>query len=132
MDFQALLLGDLALKDSSPSIHHNGPHQFPDNADHRVRRESDTESGFEDGNSCQLSKSLVEEAGRLSESDSLENLQIEQVLMELMSVATEWKSLRNVKNCSCAMPFEQYTKKVGLNLVCMWSKHHKLIPIGIF
>lgn len=98
MDFQALLLGDGVLNQNgaNPNL---------------VRRESDTESGFEDGNSSQMSKSL-DGGGVLTASDSIECLQIEQILTELMSIATEWKSLRNVKNCSCAMPFEQYTKKV--------------------
>ncbi|ELU00050.1 hypothetical protein CAPTEDRAFT_222026 [Capitella teleta] len=89
MDFHALLLAE-----------------GPANGAPNLRRESDTESGFEDGNSSQLSKSLIEE-----NVDGDDCLQIENILTELMSVATEWRSLRNVKNCSCAMPFEQYTKK---------------------
>lgn len=110
MDFHALLLAE-----------------GPANGAPNLRRESDTESGFEDGNSSQLSKSLIEE-----NVDGDDCLQIENILTELMSVATEWRSLRNVKNCSCAMPFEQYTKKVQyshfiLNQVkhnCIQFQHH--------
>jgi len=36
---------------------------------------------------------------------------IEQLLAELTSVATEWKSLRTAVSCSCAMPFEQHNQK---------------------
>lgn len=37
---------------------------------------------------------------------------IEQLLVELTSVAAEWKSLRTAVSCSCAMPFEQHNQKV--------------------
>jgi len=37
---------------------------------------------------------------------------VEQLLMELQSLAVEWKSLRRATNCSCAIPFEQHSKKV--------------------
>lgn len=37
---------------------------------------------------------------------------VEQLLTELQSVAIEWKSLRTATNCSCAIPFEQHSKKV--------------------
>jgi len=39
-------------------------------------------------------------------------VQIEQLLSELTSIATTWKSLRTAVNCSCAMPFEQHNQKV--------------------
>ena len=49
----------------------------------------------------------------------VESLHVEQILMELQSVAVDWKSLRDVKTCSCALPFEQYTKKVLCVCVCV-------------
>ena len=42
----------------------------------------------------------------------LDSLQIYQLLLELQSVAVEWKSFRKVQSCRCAMPFEHFTKKV--------------------
>ena len=41
--------------------------------------------------------------------------EVEQLLQELQSVAVEWKTPRAVKNCSCALPFEQHTKKVRVH-----------------
>ena len=41
----------------------------------------------------------------------LDSLVIEQLLLELQSVATDWKAFRNVKTCSCAMPLEHFVKK---------------------
>lgn len=66
-----------------------------------------------------MSKSLNEDAvnsmtaSGLSSSTSLESLCVDQLLMELKSVAIDWKTFRNVSQCSCAIPFEHYTKKVG-------------------
>ena len=130
VDFRALLLSD-AKKDITlnelqkrinPADCNNGVnHMLSPDAGGQVahRRESDTESGFEDSGS-QMSKSLNDDCGNsarnsahMSDSDSSENLQIEQLLLELQSIAVEWKSLRNVKACSCAMPFEHFTKKVS-------------------
>ena len=37
---------------------------------------------------------------------------VDQLLCELQSVAVEWRSLRQAKSCSCAMPFEHHSKKV--------------------
>ena len=82
-----------------------------------TRQESDTESGFEDGGSL-LSKSLLEDSGSMSGSavvpgNTLDDLTVETLLAELKSVAVNWKSLRNIRTCSCATPFEHFTKKVG-------------------
>ncbi|XP_013378996.1 myotubularin-related protein 6-like [Lingula anatina] len=88
--------------------------------DNEVRR-SDSESGFEDGGS-QMSKSGMELEGIeevdslqdspvISQSNSFDNLMLEQLELEMESVAVDWKTLRNIKQCSCAAPFEHYTKK---------------------
>ena len=38
---------------------------------------------------------------------------VDRLLAELQSVCVEWKSLRQAKSCSCAMPFEHHAKKVS-------------------
>ncbi len=130
MDFKALLLNESAGNQKmSPSDNRrgnadNGQYLQPEIDGARQRRESDTESGFEEGH---MSKSLLEDG--LSETPSIEDLRIENLLAELQSVAVHWSSLRNVTNCSCALPFEQYTKKVS-GLVCYailgWSLQKQL------
>ena len=80
------------------------------------RNESDAESGFEDGGSSLTLKSMND---GVVEPVDMDSLQIYNLLTELQSVAVEWKSLRKVRSCSCAMPFEHFTKKVGS--VCVLS-----------
>ena len=67
-----------------------------------------------------MSKSMNDEvgmsmqtSGMMSSSISLETLCLDSLVIELKSVAVDWKTFRNVKVCSCAMPFEHYTKKVS-------------------
>ena len=81
---------------------------------HGGRRESDSESGFEDYNS-QMSKSMNDEfhASLMSHSTSVDNLMIDQLVTELKSVAVDWKTFRSVKQCSCAVPFEHHIRKVS-------------------
>ena len=115
MDFSALILNDASQggqseEDSSPEAEQppNIPQQNGD-----VMRQSDSESGFEDGGSF-MSKSLQDNmVPPVSKQDSIEGLAPENLLKELQSVAVEWKSFRNVKHCGCAMPFEHFNKKVG-------------------
>ncbi|KAK2184782.1 hypothetical protein NP493_253g03029 [Ridgeia piscesae] len=102
MDFRALLLNE-----SRKATEDEGGNQ-PPLVGKRGRCESDAESGFEDGGSSLTSKSMNDVTlGPLD----MDNLQIYHLLMELQSVAVEWKSFRKVQNCSCAMPFEHFTKK---------------------
>ena len=54
------------------------------------------DSGFENGRSAAVDAVVA----------------VDQLLCELQSVAIEWKSLRQAKSCSCAMPFEHHSKKV--------------------
>jgi myotubularin-related protein 6/7/8 len=75
-------------------------------------KQSDTESGFEDGSS-QMGKSLLEESGSLQNSTCLyDSLSVEQLLTEINSVSVNWKSFRNVRQCSCSTPFDTFSKKV--------------------
>lgn len=74
---------------------------------------SDSESGFDESGS-QMSRSGIEDhisPDLLSRSTSLEKLNIDQLVLELQSVAIEWQSFRNIHTCSCAMPFDYFTKK---------------------
>lgn len=94
-------------------------------------KESDSESGFEDGSSSQLSRSLgedgqragkdgdgtsegAEEADRRGSTAAVDSVRPDQVLLEMSSVALDWRSPRAVENCDCAMPFEFHTKQVSL------------------
>ena len=55
---------------------------------------------------------------------------VDQLLAEVQSVAVEWKSLRQAKSCSCAMPFEHHSKKVRRTRTflsvcpCTYLKNH--------
>lgn len=51
---------------------------------------------------------------------------VEQLLVELQSVAVEWKSLRRATSCSCAIPFEQHSKKVFVNQVIIGNLHNQI------
>lgn len=82
---------------------------------------SDSESGF-DESSSQMSRSGIEDgyamdSSLLHRSPSSETLSLDQLLMELKTVAVEWRSFRNVHNCSCATPFDHYVKKARLILL---------------
>lgn len=79
---------------------------------------SDSESGFDE--SCSnMSRSGIDdcnsaiENGTISRSTSLEKLNLDQLKLELDSVALEWKSFRNIFTCSCAFPFDHFTKKAS-------------------
>ena len=69
---------------------------------------------------------LLPQAERMATEDSTKlNLEAETVpldvlLVELNSVALDWKSLRGAMSCSCAMPFEQHSMKVG-RCHCHWE-----------
>lgn len=108
MDFRALLLNDADNKNSEEIIKSSGtsPNSHVKNC-----LENDAESGFEDGGTTRMSKSLVKDCVMSSGVNEADPVQIEQLLKELQSVAIEWKSLRNAVICSCAMPFEQHSKK---------------------
>lgn len=109
MDFRALLLNDADNKNSEEIIKSSGT--SPNS--HVKNLENDAESGFEDGGTTRMSKSLVKDGVMSSGVNEADPVQIEQLLKELQSVAIEWKSLRNAVICSCAMPFEQHSKKVS-------------------
>ncbi|OWF52869.1 myotubularin-related protein 8-like isoform X2 [Mizuhopecten yessoensis] len=87
---------------------------------------SDRESGFDEASSTmsrsgvdevasQMSKSGIEEGVGTMESSMLsggmETLTLDQLLLELQSVAVDWRSFRQVHTCTCATPFDCFTKK---------------------
>ena len=76
---------------------------------------SDSESGFDESGS-QMSRSGIEDhisPDLLSRSTSLEKLNVDQLVLELQSVAIDWQTFRNIHTCSCAMPFDYFTKKAS-------------------
>ncbi|KAL5012393.1 hypothetical protein ScPMuIL_010944 [Solemya velum] len=77
---------------------------------------SDSESGFDE--SCsQMSRSGIDDGYTMTESSiltrttSFEQLSLDQLLLELKSVAIDWRSFRNIDNCTCASPYDHFTKK---------------------
>ena len=128
MEFTALL-NDLAEKSKKSIENGADPKTSPGDMSNSLLVEgsaaaqSDTESGFED--SCsQVSKdpNSLQTSLIMSHSDSNENLSIDQLIAELSSVAVDWKSLRNIKHCSCATPFEHFTKRVrGHKIDHFWN-----------
>lgn len=95
---------------------------------------SDNESGF-DESSSQLSKSghgdltttqTGIETGSLDSSMcsvGRDQLSLDLLVFEMNSVAIDWKSFRNVHNCSCASPFNSFTKKARHLYTCTTSNH---------
>lgn len=102
--------------DCEPIINGRFPHLDSVTNNHL---KSDSESGF-DESSSQMSRSGFEdggvytgmEASGIMRSQSSDHLSLDQLLAELKTVATAWKSIRSVQNCSCATPFDYYVKKV--------------------
>lgn len=79
---------------------------------------SDSESGFDE--SCSnMSRSGIDEcnstleADTLSLSTSLDKPNLDQLQLELDSVAVDWRPFRNIYTCSCAIPFDHFTKKAS-------------------
>ena len=78
---------------------------------------SDSESGFDESMS-QMSRSGVDEGpftlqSSMIRSPSSENLSEDLLRAEVKTVASDWRTLRNVVTCSCATPFDYYVKKVS-------------------
>lgn len=80
---------------------------------------SDSESGFDE--SCsQMSRSGIDdristlEPESMSQSVNLEKFDLNQLHLELQSVAVDWRPFRNIYTCSCAMPFDHFMKKARL------------------
>lgn len=91
---------------------------------------SDSESGYDE--SCSnMSRSGIDEcnstleADTLSHSASLDKLNLDQLKLELDSVAVDWRPFRNIYTCSCAIPFDHFTKKASFVsiYVCIQKLH---------
>uniref|UniRef100_A0A2L2YBW1 phosphatidylinositol-3,5-bisphosphate 3-phosphatase n=1 Tax=Parasteatoda tepidariorum TaxID=114398 RepID=A0A2L2YBW1_PARTP len=61
-----------------------------------------TDSGFENGNILEINDTPEDELG---------NSLFYQLQEEIESVAIEWKTLRNVKECICSTPFDHFSRK---------------------
>lgn len=40
--------------------------------------------------------------------------QIQELTNDLESVAVDWKTLRNITECSCSTPFDHFSRKVNI------------------
>jgi len=87
LDFRAFLQADGSLTNST---------------DETLFAVTSADSGYENGASS---------VGVVTETAAV--VAVDRLLGELQSVAVEWKSLRQATSCSCAMPFEHHSKKVG-------------------
>ncbi|CAH1777080.1 unnamed protein product [Owenia fusiformis] len=109
-------LTDLAHKFTSGNhLENDGDLSPNEGAINNGVKHSDSESGFEDEGSL-MSKSGVDDSPTapprsLSMLEDNDNLAVDTLLMELHSIAVDWRQLRNVTQCSCAAPFEHFTKK---------------------
>jgi len=45
-------------------------------------------------------------------SSATDIMSVEQLAAELGSVALDWKTLRNIKECVCSTPFDHFSRKV--------------------
>lgn len=75
--------------------------------------QSDTESGGVEDTASQMSKRItqLQEDMHLSSYNTCENLTVEQLTLEIDSVAQDWKSFRNVRQCSCSSPFDAQSER---------------------
>lgn len=120
---------DNIMEEKSEKIPINGncdikPEQSSKDTGDLIDIRSDNESGF-DESSSQMSKSghgdlntvrTGIETGSLSLDSSVcsvgrDQLSLDLLVLEMSSVAIDWKSFRNIHNCSCASPFNSFTKK---------------------
>lgn len=120
---------DNIMEEKSEKIPINGncdikPEQSSKDMGDLIDIRSDNESGF-DESSSQMSKSghgdlntvrTGIETGSLSLDSSVcsvgrDQLSLDLLVLEMSSVAIDWKSFRNIHNCSCASPFNSFTKK---------------------
>lgn len=69
---------------------------------------SDAESGFEDGKDG-ISPQSTDSRLRTDSSGGFPSL--DQLAEELNSVSLDWKSLRNIRACSCSTPFDHFSRK---------------------
>ena len=93
-------------------------------------KKSDTESGFEE-----MSKSVPDDLkcnmtlpgigdchnmdSSMTSSASAEQLNLDYLILEVTSVALDWQSFRNVPTCSCASPFDRFTKKASYIIILL-------------
>jgi hypothetical protein len=53
-------------------------------------------------------------------SSATDIMSVEQLATELGSVALDWKTLRNIKECVCSTPFDHFSRKVRDVFIADW------------
>ncbi|GLH05028.1 Putative phosphatidylinositol 3-phosphate 3-phosphatase myotubularin mtm1 [Gryllus bimaculatus] len=48
---------------------------------------------------------------------SVELISVDQLAAELNSVALDWKTLRNIRECICSTPFDHFSRKVSISII---------------
>lgn len=61
-----------------------------------------------------LSEAIIENTGN-NEEKSKAKLKISQLESELKTVALDWKSSRNMEDCSCSTTFDAFNRKVNIS-----------------
>ena len=80
-----------------------------------------SKSGLDDLASSEVSKVDPEEGictmeSSMTASVSRDQLSMDQLHLEIDSVAVDWKSFRQLYHCACASPFDSFTKKASSSL----------------
>jgi hypothetical protein len=56
-------------------------------------------------------------------SNAADVLSVDQLAAELGSVALDWKTLRNIRECVCSTPFDHFSRKVRVFFFYHWYQN---------
>jgi hypothetical protein len=59
-------------------------------------------------------------------SNAADVLSVDQLAAELGSVALDWKTLRNIRECVCSTPFDHFSRKVRILFLITGTKTFRL------
>lgn len=66
----------------------------------------------------------LDNSEKLQNSDQLNNSpEVQEITKDLESVAVDWKTLRNITECSCSTPFDHFSRKVCNYLLFKFKKY---------
>lgn len=97
----------------------------PTNAiDNKTLYEKSTLESADDSHPLKVTSDLKQEDA--VNSNHVNSPAMDQITEELDSVALDWKTLRNVKECVCTTPFDNFSRKV--KFIINLFKHSFSIP----
>ena len=56
-----------------------------------------------------------------------DGLSMDQLAAELASVALDWKTLRNIRECGCSTPFDHFSRKVSAVIFNLFTAGNVLL-----